>query len=273
MAKNATPTDWIKVRRVAGWSLLVALFFATVGFTDTRMHSVPCSGVEAAVLDTLGHSFIDAAGIQQLVKDKYGDVLEKPVGAINMALLEKIMLNNPFVADARVFSTIDGKLHIEVYQRDPLVRVINFANQSFYIDDEGVFMPMSEKYTARVPVANGYIFTREAERKVQTYTVEELRDTTTAISRVFQVFEVAKYIRQHQFWDAQIEQIYVNVKGEMELIPRVGDHVIVLGDGKDLDEKFEKLYLFYKEGLSKTGWNKYSVINLKYHHQVVCTKK
>ena len=273
MVKPKKSIDWIKVRRIGGWSLLIGVFFASLGFTDTRMRHLPCTGVEAVVLDTFGHSFIDAAGIQQLVKDKYGDVTKKSLGAINMALLEKIILNNPFVADARVFSTIDGKLHIEVYQRDPLVRVINFNNQSFYIDDNGVFMPVSEKYTARVPVANGYIFNREAERKVQIYTMEELRDTTINLSKVFEVFQVAKYIRQHQFWDAQIEQIYVTAKGDLELVPRVGDHVIVLGDGKELDDKFQKLYLFYKEGLSKTGWNKYSVINLKYHHQVVCTKK
>ena len=90
----------------------------------------------------------------------------KTLSSINITLLEKIINKNPFVADAEVFSTIDGKINIEVKQRRPVVRIVNFKDESFYIDDQGVFMPLSEKYTARVPVANGYIFDRESERKV-----------------------------------------------------------------------------------------------------------
>ncbi len=252
---------------------LVLLFFVTVGFTDSRMRELPCAGLETTVLDTSGHDFIDAQGIGQLVLDKYGEVVGKPLSAINMALLEKIMLNNPFIESARVFSTIDGKLHIEVVQRDPIVRVINFRDESFYMDGNGVYMPVSENYTARVPVANGFIFNREAEGNVRAYSDEELNDTTVAVSRAYQVFQVAEYIRQHEFWNSQIEQIYMNLNGDMELIPRVGEHKIVFGDSRDLKIKFEKLYLFYQEGLNNTGWNKYTTINLKYQNQVVCTKK
>ena len=46
----------------------------------------------------------------------------------------------------------------------------------------------------------------------------------------------------------------------------------MIGDAEDLDKKLYKLRLFYAEGLNKTGWNEYKVINLKYANQVVCTK-
>ena len=65
----------------------------------------------------------------------------------------------------------------------------------------------------------------------------------------------------------------MNANGDMELVPRVGDHTILIGDDQQIHEKFEKLFLFYMEGLNKAGWNKYKVINLKYKDQVVCTKK
>ena len=84
---------------------------------------------------------------------------------------------------------------------------------------------------------------------------------------------VTNYVRTHDFWNAQIEQVYVNADGELELIPRVGNQTILFGDEKGMEEKFSKLYTFYKEGLSKTGWNQYKTINVTFKDQVVCSKK
>ena len=75
-----------------------------------------------------------------------------------------------------------------------------------------------------------------------------------------------------RFLKAQIEQVYVDKTGEFELFPRVGNHIIVFGNAEDIDKKFERLLIFYRNGLSKTGWNKYNVINIKYENQVVCSK-
>ena len=80
------------------------------------------------------------------------------------------------------------------------------------------------------------------------------------------------YITHDKFLKAQIGQIYVNEFNEFELIPRIGSHVILLGKAEDLDDKFRRLYAFYRFGLNKIGWNKYSVINIKYKNQVVCSK-
>jgi len=70
-----------------------------------------------------------------------------------------------------------------------------------------------------------------------------------------------------------IEQLYINKKSEFELIPKIGNHTILFGDIKEMKDKFEKLIAFYKQGISKSGWNKYKTINLKFKNQVVCTKK
>ncbi|MCC6689974.1 MAG: hypothetical protein IT235_00435, partial [Bacteroidia bacterium] len=88
------------------------------------------------------------------------------------------------------------------------------------------------------------------------------------------LFELAKYITADEFWKAQIEQVYVNADNELELIPRVGNQRIILGDITEMDQKFKKLLIFYRQGLNPTGWwNKYSVINLKFKNQIVCTRK
>ncbi|MBK7852493.1 MAG: hypothetical protein IPJ66_15540 [Bacteroidetes bacterium] len=264
--------NWKKAGKVSTWVLVLIAFAVTVGFTESKQANLLCTDVRIVVEDSTGFAFVETSDIQNILHDKFGELKGQPVSSINIALLEKIINNNPFISRAEVFSTVDGKLNIEVKQRLPVVRIMNFNNESFYIDDKGVFMPRSEKYTARVPVANGYIFDKEVERSVRVID-EDPVDTSVHLSRIEKVFRVADYIHHHDFWNAQIEQIYVNANGDLELIPRVGDHSIVLGDDQHIEEKFEKLFLFYTEGLNKTGWNKYKVINLKYKDQVVCTKK
>jgi len=136
----------------------------------------------------------------------------------------------------------------------------------------GILMPMSEKFTAHVPVANGNIFNRETEQRIRKITEQEKRDTSFSATLLEKIFMVSDYVRTNDFWNAQIEQIYINATGEMELIPRVGNQTILFGDERELNKKFEKLFTFYKEGLSKTGWNQYKTINVTFKDQVVCSK-
>ena len=141
-------------------------------------------------------------------------------------MLEKIINTNPFIYDAEVFSTIDGKLNIDVKQRIPVLRVINYKNESFYIDKEGVFMPLSEKFTARVPVANGFIYDRETEKKVRVYDDAESLDTSFSKSKSEQLFHIISFANNNEFWNAEVEQLYVNAEGDIEMIPRVGNHTV-----------------------------------------------
>ena len=87
------------------------------------------------------------------------------------------------------------------------------------------------------------------------------------------LYRLAMYITHDKFLKAQIDQIYVNESGEFELVPRVGNQLIILGSADDLEAKFKKLFAFYKYGLNKIGWNKYNTINLKYKNQVLCSKQ
>jgi cell division protein FtsQ len=121
-------------------------------------------------------------------------------------------------------------------------------------------------------VANGYI--TEPFRIGQTLNIFEIRhDSLPRAQRtIYDVYTLARFISGDSFWKAQIEQIYVNNQFEIELIPRVGSHIIEIGTAENIEEKFENLKLLYLEGFNKIGWNQYERINLKYKNQVVCTK-
>ena len=75
-----------------------------------------------------------------------------------------------------------------------------------------------------------------------------------------------------QYLKALIEQIYVEKNGEFQLIPKFNDQVIIFGTTENIKDKFARLLIFYKQGLSITGWNRYNMINIKYKNQVVCSK-
>ncbi|MBA3972491.1 MAG: hypothetical protein H0X46_10205, partial [Bacteroidetes bacterium] len=96
----------------------------------------------------------------------------------------------------------------------------------------------------------------------------------SALSLLDEIYAMANYINADKFWSAQIQQIYINKDRDMELVPLAGDHKIVFGDTTFMDTKFKKLLTFYQQGLNTTGWwDKYSIINLKFKNQIVCTKK
>jgi cell division protein FtsQ len=280
MFKKLKEINWKKVLRLAAWSLVIACFFMTVGFTESRQHEMLCKEVNIRILNPAHLGFVEESDILQTIHDKFGVLEGKPLYAINISLLENIINNNPFVARAEVFSAVDGKLDVEVVPRNPVVRIMNSFNESFYIDKEGVFMPLSEKYSASVPLVNGFISDKEVMHNIRVQEDRELNDTSFHARTLEKAFMLADYIGHHEFWSAQVEQVFVNEEGELELIPRVGNHTIIFGSlegtegyKNEMTEKFNKLSLFYKEGLEKQGWDKYNTINLEYKDQIVCTKK
>ena len=132
----------------------------------------------------------------------------------------------------------------------------NVSNNTFignyYIDNMGSVMPLSRHYVAHVLVASGYIN--------KEFAMNEL-------------YHFVQFLQDNEFWNNQIDQIYVDADQEVELIPLVGNHKILLGSFDDYQKKLDNLKLFYEQAIPKVGWEKYSLINLKYRNQIVCTKR
>lgn len=183
--------------------------------------------------------------------------------------IEKIVVNHPSIKNAQVYKTINGKLIVNVIQRKPIVRIFT-KNSNYYIDEEGGLMPFSNQYTPHVLIVTGRV--NEPFSKRYKYNYKNLTDSIKPKTYLDDIYQMAVFIQKSDFWKAQIEQIHVNKDLDMVLIPKVGNHKIVFGGVDNLEKKFNKLMVFYKKGLSKTGWNEFSIVNLKYKNQVVCTK-
>jgi len=253
------------------WGLALIATTITLGFVKSKQDDRVCSGIRIAIDHSSGNFFVDEEEVNAMVYHEMDTVLGRPISRIEAGNLEHKLNNHPNIAEAEVFKTLQGELVVEISQRTPIVRVFSQTGDSYYLDSTGNVMPPSKKYTSRVFVANGYISDNFLD--VNQLNAASMNDSLSAISLIDDIFDFADFIRQDPFWRLQIEQLYVNKDSEVELIPRVGNHRIVFGDATDLKGKFKKLKIFYEKGLTKTGWNEYSVINLKFADQVVCTKK
>ena len=114
-----------RIMLISAYAIVVVAFLVTLGFAEHGQKSMPCTAVQVVIKDTMGHNFVEEQEIMELVNNKFGNLKGKPLSSINISLLEKIINTNPFIADAEVFSTIDGKINIEVKQRTPIVRIVN----------------------------------------------------------------------------------------------------------------------------------------------------
>ena len=84
---------------------------------------------------------------------------------------------------------------------------------------------------------------------------------------------LARVLYADEFWNRQVEQIYVEDANNVILYPRMGNHKIVLGNTDQVGDKLARMLLFYKKGLPQAGWNRYESINLAYEGQIVCKKR
>ena len=205
---------------------------------------------EAEVLDVLSRSFTIA--MDQLT-----------LSDIDVERVEMVLESQPFVANADAFVDDDLTLHVTVEQRVPLLRIMAENGQNYYFDEDGIRMPLSETFTARVPVVTGNIVPWSNDFR---------EDDDHQLS---QLVALARYLREDDFLDALVEQIDVSNTGELRLAPKVGDQVIYLGryDAELTPARLTKLKTFYREGLPYEGWRKYEAFDLRYADQVVARKR
>ncbi|MFC2110960.1 cell division protein FtsQ/DivIB [Bacteroidota bacterium] len=250
-----------RIIEILVWSILFTGIIILLSFVSIEHKKIECKSFDISL--DYGDDNFDIFLTADEIKEKIYQITDTLPGQllanIDVELIENEIKNIPYVADAEVYSTINGNIKSIITQRKAMVKIINHFGESYYLDNEQNVMPLSKKHSAHVLIASGYIG-------------HKLQDTIKNNSTIKNVYTLAKAIINDEFFKAQIEQIYINKKNEIELIPKVGNHIIIFGSINNIDEKLEKLMLFYTKGLKKTGWNKYKTVNLKYRNQIVCTK-
>ncbi|MBN2616561.1 MAG: hypothetical protein JXR71_12785 [Bacteroidales bacterium] len=208
--------------------------------------------------------FLSDSAVMQMVHST-DSIIGRPVKEVPKKWIMRTILSSPYVLSSDVYFTIDGNLVINVKERKPLFRIISNNKTDCYVGDDGSFFPLGKNYVARVMLVNGFI---NSSLKMGS----RITDSTYSKTLLPGIFNLAQQVNKDPFLKAIISQIFVNSKGEVDLIPEVGKQVIRFGEPIQVKMKLENLKAFYQQALVKEGWNKYKEINLKYTNQVVCTK-
>lgn len=241
-----------KILVIIGLTLLVGyIIFAAFYFQKTPDDQV-CTHFEVIIADESTDNMVEIDEIEKYIDAKGLNPYGKLIKDINTYNIEKAIISNKLVKSAEVYQTSNGRIRAVVKNRKPIFRVITNSGENYYIDSEGERIPLSRNFSADLPVVTGEVKERFAKTDLLAF---------------------IEYITANKFWDAQIEQIVIQPNGEIKLVPRVGNHIIILGEIEGYKEKLNKLESFYEKGLKEVGWNRYSIINLKYDKQVVCTKR
>jgi len=235
--------------------VFAVILLVYIGFTVVYLNffqtseGIVCEKVEVEVANTLGQTYLSDNEVIALMKNMDIFPVGKTLGEIGTAEMEEKLKSNKLIKRAECFKTVGGNIKVKVYQRIPVLRIFS-QNKSYYVDSEREIMPVPNNFAAYVPVASGSINDEYAKN---------------------QLYDFVEYLQKDKFWDSQIAQIYVAPNQDVFLTPMIGNQQIILGKIEDYKENLDKLRVFYEKGLSEIGWNRYSVINLKYKNQVVCT--
>jgi len=186
-----------------------------MGFVLGEADKVLCNRIEVVLSDTVHNRFVTRTDIRTMLEGSEMQLQGYPLAEINTRKLERILEQNPYIRNAEVNKDISGKLEVWVEQRVPLVRIMPDGKQGFYLDREGVMLPLSEQFTPLILLASGNIAFPENSEKLD--------------KRLLEIHQFGIHLSDHPFWNEQIVQVYVNRKGEFELIPRVGAHHILIG--------------------------------------------
>lgn len=241
------------------WIICLSGLAVLMSFIQVKKVNVLCKDVK--VLIPGDQNLIERAEIDRILLQNRGPLIGKELNSINIHQLENALKSNPFIEFAKVYADMDGIIRVQIKQRQPILRILNQANQDYYIDTNGLKIPTSGNFTVSVLVANGQIL-EGFNNKVDTLTTKLARG----------LYNTALFIEKDTLWSNQIEQLYVNNRSEIEMIPRVGNQRIILGSADSLEVKFRNLLVFYKKAMPIVGWDTYKTINLKYANQIVCER-
>lgn len=231
------------------------------------------NNVEISIKYGKSDTIITSKEISASLLSNYGDFLKKKRKNVDEKGIEEFLLTNPYIESAEVYQTLKGNLSIEIKQREPIVKIYTQRGLEYYIDKLGKIIPIKNMETTDVVIASGNIDVNGEilnKKQLDTIDIESKKGFEKTLSKIF---FIAGKLSSDTILNYQIDQIYVPAKGDYELIPKIGNYIIKIGEPVDLGDQFTKLDYLYREGFSRCGWDNYKIVDLRFRNQVVCTKK
>ena len=203
--------------------------------------------------------FMDEIAIRSILNDQ-GLQVGMPLEKINLTQLEQFIEKTEWVKNAEFFINNKLVLEVKIEQRIPIARIFTASGSSFYIDNEGSRLPLKQLTVLNLPVFTGFPADQPKLSKPDSILLKE-------------VLFFAKTIQKDSFFMAQVAQVNIEPNGTFQMVPTLGDHLVLLGSVDQLEDKLNRLFTFYKKVWLISGVNAYQFIDCRFDHQVVALKK
>ena len=227
--------------------LLIISITGLYAFTNQRNNLRKVNGITIDFIEDRS-LFVTEEMVNKLLIQNYGSLKNVPKEKVVLNTIEAVIETDEMVKKAQVYLTVSGELKSKIEQRQPIGRVEGVSK--FYLDQEGIPMPLSKVFSARVPIITGKI------------TGKSLED----------VYVILKFINDDEFLRKNVIGIHIEDDEKYQLKFRVESFVVQLGDVNDLGEKFNNFKAFYAKATRDQTLNNYQVVSLEFDNQVVCTK-
>lgn len=262
-----------KIIQISLFTLTALALLTLMGFILVNNKDANVADIKVNIFRNTEVGFMDKSEIMSVIVNsdslpgQQTGIQKLMINEIDTDIIEESLAINPYIDKVDSYLTIDGTILINIKEKEPIIRIYDKSEKGFYIDNIGDIFPISNRYAPRVLISNGYI--NETITDLNSNITDSVYDTS-----VFrEVFFLTQLINNNSLLKAQINQIYVNSKGEYDLIPELGDHIVQFGNITDATNKLRNLEAYYQKYLKTSNWDSYSIINLTYKDQIVCTKK
>lgn len=246
------------IKREIKITALLAVVFLLIAVSERKQGTIAVKNIVIKVENIEGNQFIDEGDVADLMQLGEENLKGASLEKLNMKELEKRIRMNRFVRDAQLYSDLKGNLVVKAKLRRPIARLVRNDGPDGYIAEDGTVMPVSDKFTTRVVLISGS-YIRGLLSLENLNQTEETRN----------LMKMLEMIREDDFWRAQVAQLDIDSKGRVNILPQIGGQTIEFGVAENLETKFKKMRIFYKEILPQKGWNTYKRVNLEYEGQII----
>jgi len=229
-----------------------------VAARSARQNAV-CPDFKISIEGKNNQIFIDEKEIVHLAKDN-GVGKGVPAKNINLQKIENTLTQNPWISHVKMYFDDGNNLCASIWESEPIARVFTLDGSSFYIDSATRVLPLHPSVIVRLPVFTSFT---SSNKKLSSPDSLLLAD----------VKKVAQFIVADSFWNAFVSEVNIRTDKTFEIVPTLGNTIIALGKGDSLDAKFGRLYSFYKQVWTKTGFNRYEKLDVRCYNQVVATRR
>ncbi len=234
-----------KIRNILIAFLLVAI---VVTFHIVRRNAT-VRGLETVVIADDRSVLLTSDEVDSILIAQFPTLLKSDIKDIDCEDIEAFLDQHPYVLQSEAKMTMGGVLTVTVWQRKPVVRAF-YRDKEFYISRQKTVMPLSDNHYCHIIVGSG-----DADKYLD------------------KIWKLSSFLSDNPKYGDVFDQVYVNNKGDLYLVPKLGRLTIEVGDTTQLDTKFRNLWTFFDQGVNQVGWDTYKAISLKYRGQVVCTKR